>query len=130
MAVVVGSAGFAGGVFYWHTGAHIAGQPAWLIAGLLYATSFGLTAALIFRFLPKLGPFMILTSISRLLLASASVVAPAIAVALTTSPVLNATLVVLGAVLIRAVSRASWPARTRAGFQVAAKPSARFQGGL
>lgn len=130
ISAIAGSAGLAGSLFYWPLGAHIGGQPAWLIAGLLYATLIGLTATFIYKFLPKLGFFMELTSISRLMLAIATVVSPKIAVALLTSPVLNATMVVLGAILIRAAARARWPALAHSGFQLRSKRPAQFPGGM
>jgi hypothetical protein len=130
ISAIAGSAGLAGGLFYWHVGAEIWGQPAWLFASLLYATSIGLTAALIFRFFPNLGPFMELTSVSRLMLASASVVSPKIAIALLASPALNATIVVLGAVLIRATTGALWPAQTQSVLQIRSKQPAQIPGGM
>ena len=116
VGALAASSGLAGGLFYLHTGPQIAGQPVWLVAGLLYAAAIGLTAAFIYRFLPKLGPFMELTSISRLLLAGASALVPAVAVVVTTSPVLNATLIVLGAALIRVAGRARERAQAGPGF--------------
>jgi hypothetical protein len=130
ICAIAGSAGLAGSLFYRHAGAQIGGQPAWLIAGLLYAAAVGLTAAFIFRFFPKLGPFMELTSISRLLLAIASAVSPKIAVALVTSPALNATMIVLGAVLIRAAARSGWPRRSHTGYRLRTSRPAQSSGGV
>lgn len=100
------------------------------MAGLLYTVSIGLTAALVFRFLPKLGPFMELTAVSRLLLASAAFMVPEFADTLTTSPLLNATMVVVGAFLVRGAARLSLHARTRVRLRLLPKQPAQMPGGL
>lgn len=127
---ISGAAGLAGALFYSHTEAIVGGQPVWLMAGLLYTVSIGLTATLIFRFLPKLGHFMELTAVSRLLLASAGFMVPDFAVMLTTAPLLNATMVIGGALLIRSVARAKSQAGLHFGPRFLSKQQADVPGRL
>ncbi|MCB1355722.1 MAG: hypothetical protein KDK53_04210 [Maritimibacter sp.] len=98
--------GLSGALFYAHTAGHIAGQPPWLVAGLVYAVLIGLTAAVIFRFVPRFGPFLYHTTATRIALASVAALVPDVAHRMTTSPFLNATLIVGGAFLLQALLRA------------------------
>lgn len=105
LAIAV-SAGVAGALFYGHLASPAGGLPVWALAGLMYAVMVGASAAVMFRLLPRFRQFVELTALSRLLLALASIAAPDLAVAMTTSPLLNATLVVGGAMLLRGLARA------------------------
>ncbi len=103
VGAVAASALLAGALFYRHTDAWVAGQPMWMFAALLYGLAIGLTAAVVFRFAPKLGPFVEYTALSRLVFAGATLPYPALAASMTASPVLNASLVVGGATLLQAL---------------------------
>ena len=97
--------GLSGAFFYAHTPGLIAGYAPWLMAGLVYAILIGLTAATIFRFFPRFGPFLYHTTATRMMLACTAAAVPDVAQRLTTSPILNATLIVGGAFLLQALLR-------------------------
>lgn len=102
---LAGTAGIAGALFYRAMAGSVAGQPVWLFAALLYAAAIGVTAVLTYRYAPRFGPFMESTAVARLLLAGASVAVPGIAGAMTTSPLLNASLIVGVAALLHTLRR-------------------------
>lgn len=89
---------------YSHVDGVVVGLPFWLFAGLLYTTAVGSSAVFIFWHLPRFSRFLELTAMSRFLLAIAATQFHALALAMTTSPFLNATLIIAGAFAIRAVS--------------------------
>ncbi|MEZ5768885.1 MAG: hypothetical protein R3D80_15385 [Paracoccaceae bacterium] len=118
LAITLAS-GLSGALLYSHTEGQIAGQPVWLITGGLYAAMIGLCAVVIFRFFPRFGPFLGYTSATRLMLATTCALAPEVAATVTGAPLLNATLIVGGALALQAMvgpprrSRGIYPARRK-----------------
>lgn len=104
LAITLAS-GLSGALLYSHTGGQISGQPVWLITGGLYAAMIGLCAIVIFRFFPRFGPFLGYTSATRLMLATTCALAPEVAARVTGAPLLNATLIVGGALALQAMVR-------------------------
>ena len=101
VCVVAGLAGVAGCLFYGHAEGSVGPAPLWLYAGTMYAGLIGASAAAIYWALPKLRHFIELTAVSRLFLALVAFLVPEIAEIMITSPVLNATMVVGGALMLR-----------------------------
>lgn len=111
--VITAAAGLSGCLFYSHVPLQVGPLALWQLAGLLYAGMVGVSTGFIFAFLPKLRQFVEFTAMSRLGLALAATWHPEAAVRLLASPMLNATLVVGIAILLRYALRARPWLRTR-----------------
>lgn len=96
-------AGFSGMILYAQLDAMAFGLPFPLFAGILYAGIVGVSSLLICAVVPGLRHMIELVAVSRLLLAIVGLAIPALGIAVITSPLLSATLVVGGAALVRAL---------------------------
>lgn len=96
-------AGISGCLLYSHLDTDIGVVPFWIIAGLVYAIVIGITAFIAFAFLPKLAQLVKLTAVSRLILSCAAAADAELAFSLLSSPLLNGTLVIGIAILLRAL---------------------------
>lgn len=111
LAVVTLLAFAAGGLMYLRHDLVVCGMPIALFTGLTYAAVVGLAAALTLMLLPALAAMIEAMAISRLGVALAAAGFPDFGQALIGSPILSATAVVLGAVLVRRLRRHLAPGR-------------------
>ena len=98
--LVAGLAAISGALFYSHIPATVAGIPLPLFIGALYGIAFGLATLTVSLIAPRLRFAMEAFALARLLYALAAAAVPGIAYAAITTPLLNATVVVLGGIAI------------------------------
>lgn len=95
----------SGALFYAHVDAWVGGLPLWLFTALVYSCAYGVSAVVIFNLLPRLGPFVELMAVARFMVALVASQDAGIAAQLIAAPILNATLVVVLALLLRQLVR-------------------------
>jgi hypothetical protein len=93
-------AGVSGALFCSHIPATVAGIPLPLFIGVLYGIAFGLATLTVSLIAPRLRFAMEAFAVARLLYALTAAAVPGIAYAAITTPLLNATVVVLGGIAI------------------------------
>ena len=93
-------AAVSGALFYSHISATVAGIPLPLFIGALYGIAFGLATLTVSLIAPRLRFAMEAFAVARLLYALTAAAVPGIAYAAITTPLLNATVVVLGGIAI------------------------------
>jgi hypothetical protein len=98
--LVAGLAAISGALFYSHISATVAGIPLPLFIGVLYGIAFGLATLTVSLIAPRLRFAMEAFAVARLLYALTAAAVPGIAYAAITTPLLNATVVVLGGIAI------------------------------
>lgn len=100
-AIAGGLAGLSGVMLYAQVDAFVWSLPFPVFAGLFYAVAVAVTCLAISTIVPGLRHLIELAAIARLLVALFGFAVPAVGMAIITSPLLSATLVVLGVFLLR-----------------------------
>jgi hypothetical protein len=98
--LVAGLAALSGALFYSHIPATLAGLPLPLAMGLLYGLAFGLATLAVSLLAPRLRFAMEAFAVARLLYALAAAALPGLALTAITMPLVNATVVVAGGLLL------------------------------
>lgn len=101
LAVVTLLAFAAGGLMYLRYDAVVFGMPLAVFTGLTYAVVVGTAAAITLVVLPALAAMIEAMALARFGVALAAAGFPDFGLALVTSPMLSATTIVLGAVVVR-----------------------------
>lgn len=101
LGFVISLSFLAGFVMYVRYDVVVMGMPMPLFTGLLYAGFVGTAATLVSLLLPALRAMIEAAAISRLGVAMAAYGVPEFGLKLATSPLLSATVIVVGAVLVR-----------------------------
>ncbi|MDI3335466.1 hypothetical protein QKW60_03520 [Defluviimonas aestuarii] len=101
LGFVISLSFLAGFVMYVRYDVMVFGMPMPLFTGLLYAGFVGTAATLVSLLLPALRAMIEAAAISRLGIALAAYGVPEFGLKLATSPLLSATVIVVGAVLVR-----------------------------
>jgi hypothetical protein len=95
----------AGGLMYLRYDAVVFGMPLAVFTGLTYAVVVGTAAAITLVVLPALAAMIEAVAVSRFAVALAAAGFPDFGQAMVTSPMLSATTIVLGAVVVRRLRR-------------------------
>ncbi|MCV2871425.1 hypothetical protein OEZ71_03855 [Defluviimonas sp. WL0050] len=102
---VIGLSFLAGFVMYMRYDVIVMGMPMPIFTGLFYAAFIGTTATIVSLLLPALRTMIEAAAISRLGVALAAYGVPEFGLKLAMSPLLSATVIILGAVLVRKLFR-------------------------
>jgi hypothetical protein len=98
--LVAGLAALSGALFYSHISATVAGIPLPLFIGALYGIAFGLATLTVSLIAPRLRFAMEAFALARLLYALTAAAIPGVAFSAITMPLVNATVVVGGGILL------------------------------
>lgn len=112
LGMVIALAFVAGVLFYANYRFEVLGMPLPVYTGLLYAVVIGFVGAVVYACLPGLQLMMETVAISRLGIAVWAFNNPEQGAQLLASPLVSATLVIAGAIVIRGVVHGGWAGKT------------------